>query len=66
MLQAGRSRIRFPMRSLDFSIDLILQLHYGTGVDSVSNIMSASNLLGGKGRPEHKSDNPSAICESIV
>jgi hypothetical protein len=24
MLQAGRSRIRFPMRSLDFSIDLIL------------------------------------------
>jgi hypothetical protein len=25
MLQAGRSRVRFPMRSLDFSIDLILQ-----------------------------------------
>jgi hypothetical protein len=24
MLQAGRSRVRFPMRSLDFSIDLIL------------------------------------------
>jgi hypothetical protein len=24
MLQAGRSRIRFSMRSLDFSIDLIL------------------------------------------
>jgi hypothetical protein len=23
-LQAGRSQIRFPMRSLDFSIDLIL------------------------------------------
>jgi hypothetical protein len=23
MLQAGRSRVRFPMRSLDFSIDLI-------------------------------------------
>jgi hypothetical protein len=23
-LQAGRSRVRFPMRSLDFSIDLIL------------------------------------------
>jgi hypothetical protein len=25
MLQAGRSRVRFPMKSLDFSIDLILQ-----------------------------------------
>jgi hypothetical protein len=25
MLQAGRSRIRFRMKSLDFSIDLILQ-----------------------------------------
>jgi hypothetical protein len=24
MLRAGRSRVRFPMRSLDFSIDLIL------------------------------------------
>jgi hypothetical protein len=24
MVQAGRSRVRFPMRLLDFSIDLIL------------------------------------------
>jgi hypothetical protein len=24
MLQAGRSRVRFPMRSLDFSVDVIL------------------------------------------
>jgi hypothetical protein len=24
MLQTGRSQVRFPMRSLDFSIDLIL------------------------------------------
>jgi hypothetical protein len=24
MLQAGKSRVRFPMRSLNFSIDLIL------------------------------------------
>jgi hypothetical protein len=37
MLQAGRSRVRFPMRSLDFSIDLILPPHYGPGVDSASN-----------------------------
>jgi hypothetical protein len=37
MLQAGRSRVHIPMRSLDFSIDLILQPHYGPGVDSASN-----------------------------
>jgi hypothetical protein len=36
MLQAGRSRVRFPM-SFDFSIDLIFQPHYGPGVDSSSN-----------------------------
>jgi hypothetical protein len=24
LIQAGRSRVRFPMRSLDFSVDLIL------------------------------------------
>jgi hypothetical protein len=36
MPQAGRSRVRFPMRSMDFSIDLILP-HYGPGVGSASN-----------------------------
>jgi hypothetical protein len=36
MLQAGMSRIRFPMRSWDFSVYLTLP-HYGPGVDSVSN-----------------------------
>jgi hypothetical protein len=35
MLQAGRSRIRVPMRWI-FSIDL-LQPHYGPGFDSASN-----------------------------
>jgi hypothetical protein len=36
MLQAGRSWDRFPIRSLDFSIDLI-QPYYGPGVDPASN-----------------------------
>jgi hypothetical protein len=36
MLQAGRSRVQIPMRSLDFSVDLT-HPHYGPGVDSASN-----------------------------
>jgi len=36
-LQVGRSRVRFPMVSLDFFIDIILRPHYGPGVDSASN-----------------------------
>jgi hypothetical protein len=38
MLQAGRSRVRFPLWSLDFfQLTLYLQPHYGSGVDSASN-----------------------------
>jgi hypothetical protein len=37
MLQAGRTRVPFPMRSLDFSIDLILAANHGSWVDSASN-----------------------------
>jgi hypothetical protein len=36
MLQAGRSRARFPIRSLDFSVDLILPAALDPGVDSAS------------------------------
>jgi len=36
-LQAGRSRVRFPMVSLEFFIDIILPAAYGPGVDSASN-----------------------------
>jgi hypothetical protein len=34
MPQAGRSWIRFSMRSLDFSVDLILQPHCGVAAVS--------------------------------
>jgi hypothetical protein len=37
MLQAGKSRVRFPMRSLDFLIDLIIPVAIWPGVDSTSN-----------------------------
>jgi hypothetical protein len=60
MLQSGRSWVRFPIRSLDFSIYLI-----GPGVDSASN-RSTRNLHGGKGWPELKANNLTAICEPTV
>jgi hypothetical protein len=37
MLEAVMLSVRFPMRSLDFLIDLNLAAHYGPGIDSASN-----------------------------
>jgi hypothetical protein len=37
MLQAGRSRIRVPMWSLEFQLTCSFQPHYGSGSDSASN-----------------------------
>jgi hypothetical protein len=37
VLQAGRSRFRFPMVSLDFSLTQSFRPHYGPGVDLASN-----------------------------
>jgi hypothetical protein len=36
-LQAGRSRVRFPMRRVDFSIDVNFPADYDPGVDSAFN-----------------------------
>jgi hypothetical protein len=36
-LQAGRSRVPFPMRSLEYFIDVIFPAAHDPGVDSVSN-----------------------------
>jgi hypothetical protein len=57
MQQAGRSRVRFPMRSLHCSIDLILQPHYGPPVDSASNRNEyQESFCGGKGRSARKAE----------
>jgi hypothetical protein len=68
MLQAARSRVRVPMRSLDISIDLILSAaHYGPGVDSASNRNEyQEDSWGGGGRRARKADNLTAICGPIV
>jgi hypothetical protein len=67
MLQAGKSRVRFPMRSLDFfnwpnpsSRTMAL---WST---QLLTEMSTRNLPGGKGRPVHKAHNLTAICQPIV
>jgi hypothetical protein len=51
MLQDGRSRVRFPMRSLDFSIYLTLSAALWPWATQPLTEMSTRNLPGGKGRP---------------
>jgi hypothetical protein len=49
MLQARRLRVRFPMRSLDFSIDLIIPATLGPGLNQPLAEISMRSLPGGKG-----------------
>jgi hypothetical protein len=64
MLQARRPRVQIPMRSLDFSIDLIhFQLHYGPGVDLASN---TNEYQESSGQLEGETDNLTALFESSV
>jgi hypothetical protein len=60
MIQAGRPQVRFPMRSLDFSVDLIL------GTIQPLKEMSTRNLREGKKWAARKADNFTAICETNV
>jgi hypothetical protein len=67
MLHAGMSRVRFPMRSLDF-LNLLhpSSLIMALGSTQPLTEMSTTNLPGDKGPPVHKADNLTAICEPIV
>jgi hypothetical protein len=67
MLRAGWSRVRFPMRSLDiFSLFNPSSRTMALGSAQPLTEMSTRNLPGGKGRPENKANNLTAICEPIV
>jgi hypothetical protein len=55
MLQGGKSRVRFPMRSLDFQLTYTLKPRYGPGVDS-------GIILGVKGcRPVRLMTSPPSV-----
>jgi hypothetical protein len=61
ILQAGRSQVLFPMRSLDF-----FNLPNPSSRTQPLTEMGTRNLPGGKGRPARKADNFTAICKPIV
>jgi hypothetical protein len=67
MLQAGRSQVRVPMRSLNFTVDLILPaaLRPWSRLRLQQKLLSGIFLgvMGGQGR---KADNLTAICDPIV
>jgi hypothetical protein len=64
---AGKSRVRLPMRSLEFSIDLTIPDAIMTLKSTQPLIkMNTRNLSGGKGRPALKAAKHSVICEPTV
>jgi hypothetical protein len=66
-LQAGRSRGRVPMRSLNFfNLPNPCSRNMVLGSTQPITEMSTRNLPGGKGWPARKADKLTAICEPIV
>jgi hypothetical protein len=70
MLQGGKSRVRDPMRLMNFSFYLMLSTAPGLGVYSSSNRNEYQKqkiiFLPSRARPVHKVDNITAICEPTV
>jgi hypothetical protein len=66
MVQAGRSRVTFQVRLLDFSFVLILPAAlWPMGSTQTLTEINTRNLLGGKVRPARDADNLTAIFQRI-
>jgi hypothetical protein len=66
MLQAGRSRVRVPMRWIFFNSPNPSSCTMALGSTQPLTEMSTTNLPGGKWRPDGKADNLIPIYEPIV
>jgi hypothetical protein len=67
ILQAGRSRFRFPMRLLDFfNLPNLSSRIMAQGSTQPLTEMSTRKIPGGKRRPARKADNLTATCRLIV
>jgi hypothetical protein len=69
MLQPGKSRVPFPVRSLDF-FNILVPSSCTVALGLTQTLeMSTRDLPGGEGGkrwPARKADNLTAICEQIV
>jgi hypothetical protein len=67
MLQAGSSRVRFAIRSLNLFFKCPYPSSGTMALVSTQSLteMSTRNLLDSKVRQAHKADNLTAICETI-
>jgi hypothetical protein len=66
VLQAGRWPVRFPMRPLDFSIDLTLQAAlWPLESTQLLTEMSTRNFPVGNEGPAREAESLTAICEPI-
>jgi hypothetical protein len=66
MLQAGRSRVRVPMRWIFSNLPNPSIRTTALGSTQPLTEMSTRNLPGGKGQPARKADNLATICEPTV
>jgi hypothetical protein len=66
MLQAGSSRVWFPMRLLDFfNLPIPSSRIMALVTTQPLTQMSTKNLAGCKGRRDREADNLAGICEPI-
>jgi hypothetical protein len=66
MLQVRRLRVQVLMRWIFFNLPNPSSRTMAVGSTQPLTETSIRNLPGGKGRPEHRADSLTAICEPVV